>query len=615
MRLLTRLVYASTLLLCVQGLSFNISNHSIASTASHIWSGSDCHHCVLYAGTVQVLYFPESNLTTSPGRLVTAILSGYTLYVIMMVAFRFLTNFYCSTSPSVYVAYKSIAAGGNLAGEVCPQHIGSVFADITRSCPPNYLMTRPGDCGYHNFGRAWSKLRIRDLMNLPQNWISAQGCVWQFDDGVGVGPLGSLSPNGTEMAASPALSYPPDISTLDPLWVGCSADAYNWAYDDPPRALTPVSASLGITDILAPQDTPSPQLGSVDPAPGDVATTTRPVKTAGAGRAKPLPPCTTSDMERKDPPSKTISPQGPARDSDGPSIVFPDSPSQGPVTPKPTRHSNAQPYTPNAHAADPHRASFVGTSASQPPQIDGEDVRLGADSAILIGDLTVKLGQQTTIGGKHVSVGPGEVYLDGVAYDVSSKGSPSAPATTIELPYIDGKLIRIGTDGKIIVGDATMTPGEQTTIRGTFMSVGQGTVVVGNHTYHVALPTSSLSSPGDARITNLGGQPSSERGPDIMVVSGTTYVADRSPLSVGHLKADETTAEHPGAAKTSSFGQVPLQTATVSAAANSIASTIATNVTGASSGSNAENDAKGMHTISMPIFMAVTAFSVLLLIV
>lgn len=53
------------------------------------------------------------------------------------------------------------------------------------------------------------------------------------------------------MAASPFLSFPADTLTLDPSWASanCSGDGYygQWAFDDPPRVLTPVTAMAPTT--------------------------------------------------------------------------------------------------------------------------------------------------------------------------------------------------------------------------------------------------------------------------------------------------------------------------------------------------------------------------------
>lgn len=180
----------------------------------------------------------------------------------------------------MYVVYTSLAAGyayGHLGDdeEDCPLFIGSQYRDITRAYPPNYLMTLPADCNYHQAPREWSVLRIRDLVNPPQNWISVQGCFWQYDKGSG--PL-KEGPNGTYMAASPLLSYPPDILTLDPVWASadCGANAYEWAFDDPPRALIPATALVPkTTEALPPSFSQAGDPGrapGLGPAPAGVLT-------------------------------------------------------------------------------------------------------------------------------------------------------------------------------------------------------------------------------------------------------------------------------------------------------------------------------------------------------
>ena len=50
------------------------------STSLSAWPSS-CFGCNIYVGTVQVLYFPETNATISPSNHVVAVSNNYTLYV------------------------------------------------------------------------------------------------------------------------------------------------------------------------------------------------------------------------------------------------------------------------------------------------------------------------------------------------------------------------------------------------------------------------------------------------------------------------------------------------------------------------------------------------------
>ena len=169
-----------------------------------------------------------------------------------------------------------------------PQYVGSQYSNLTRAYPPGQLMTVPSNCFYHGgplvddrgssvAGRSWLPLRIKDLMNPPQNWISDQGCFWQFPPGGGDrdGPL--TSPNGTDMAATPMLSIPPDILTLDPAWVSavCVTNAANdWAFNDPPRVLTPVTAMVPKTTKASSSSLSDPLSSDPDPAPASGPATT-----------------------------------------------------------------------------------------------------------------------------------------------------------------------------------------------------------------------------------------------------------------------------------------------------------------------------------------------------
>lgn len=103
----------------------------------------------------------------------------------------------------------------------------------------------PSGC-YHGEGE-WSTLDVAALANPPQNWQSSKKCKVP----TGEGSEAQGGPNGTAMAASPLISLPADIRTLDPAWAACDS---KWQYAlpwDPPRALVPVSALAGPTTSAA----------------------------------------------------------------------------------------------------------------------------------------------------------------------------------------------------------------------------------------------------------------------------------------------------------------------------------------------------------------------------
>lgn len=149
----------------------------------------------------------------------------------------------CSDSHSVYVVYAylyAIPSGGDLAN-----HIGQVYKDLTHAYPQGYLSTMPSGC-YRGEGE-WSTLDVAALVNPPQNWESSKKC--KVPTGEGYEAEGG--PNGTAMAASPLISLPADIRTLDPAWAACN-DKWQYALPwDPPRALIPVSALAGPTTSAA----------------------------------------------------------------------------------------------------------------------------------------------------------------------------------------------------------------------------------------------------------------------------------------------------------------------------------------------------------------------------
>ena len=121
-----------------------------------------------------------------------------------------------SDSHSVYVVYGylyAIPSGGDLA-----KHIGGVYKNLTtQAYPPGYLSTMPSGC-YHGEGE-WSTLDVAVLANPPPNWQSSKKCKVP----TGEGSEAQGGPNGTAVAASPLISLPTDIRTLDPAWAACDS--------------------------------------------------------------------------------------------------------------------------------------------------------------------------------------------------------------------------------------------------------------------------------------------------------------------------------------------------------------------------------------------------------
>ncbi|KAL8922142.1 MAG: hypothetical protein Q9208_005337 [Pyrenodesmia sp. 3 TL-2023] len=126
----------------------------------------------------------------------------------------------------------------------------------------------------------------------------------------------------------------------------------------------------------------------------------------------------------------------------------------------------------------------------QPVDIGGVQISRGSNNDVLIGDSIYKPGAQVTVSGHIVSVGSGEVGIDGTTHRL-----PSTPAGSPLL--VNGQSVRKASNGYVIIGTATLMPGSQTTVEGHAISIATDNVVVDQSTY--ALP----AKPGVVKAPNL----------------------------------------------------------------------------------------------------------------
>ena len=366
-----------------------------------------------------------------------------------------------------------------------------------------------------------------DLMYPPQNWISNIGCL--LPEG---GGNAGLSPNGTEMAATPELSYPQDIMTLDPVWASlkCTTFApYGFGLWDPPRTLTPATA-------LGPAiTTPSPhsKISDLDPAPAStpasmpVLKTTplaSPVITQISPTLKPIQalPTTIKSSSENDPiidPSPVEVPDSKSSYYQSNSVAVPQviaTVGGKPVYTTPSVVISA--HGPTDQNGDPavsveHTAIsvdsgsiFAGTSSYHTPLLNigneqapktvaGKALSAALSGAMVLDGNTIEPGQQTTIDGTYMSVGQHHLIIDSKTY-----ANPSVASLDDPLPRVGAQSIESGPGGVIIVGGSTIIPGQHTVIGGDSISLASGKVVVNGKTY--IAPASSSSMLSDSSISN-----------------------------------------------------------------------------------------------------------------
>ncbi|KAL8930233.1 MAG: hypothetical protein Q9208_000850 [Pyrenodesmia sp. 3 TL-2023] len=406
-------------------------------------------------------------------------------------------------------------------------------------------MTVPKNCHYHYAEHAWSKLKIKDMINPPQNWISSEGCFWTL----GRGP-NSGDPNGTDMAAYPILSYPSDVLTLDPKWAeaSCRPGAYWFGLEDPPTALNPVSALVTVSTTLETTptsttlNTPDVHHITNDPTPGNVVTLAPVAQTS-------------SPFSHLDPPSDPDLPSNPRLPSvrdpsphpDPPLNLeshptgLPEKPVESRITTKPittTPHTSEDPTNglprspflvaplgsqqiyalPNGDISvqgmtAEHGHSIItvdGTpisvgadniyiggstyelptplkeSALPPSAIDGHRIEAASAGAILFGGRIISEEQHTKVDGHAISNGQGRMIIDGTSFakPLYDKSIPTAKQTP--LPSVIGTMsLNLSQDGVLLLDGTTMSPGQQTTIDGKRVAIKTSEVVVDSTTYNL----------------------------------------------------------------------------------------------------------------------------------
>lgn len=121
-------------------------------------------------------------------------------------------------------------------------------------------------------------------------------------------------------------------------------------------------------------------------------------------------------------------------------------------------------------------------SASSPMIVGGNAVQAAPNGGVAIGSSIISAGSQTTISGHAISVGSNNIVIDGTTQALA------IPATASAILIIGSSLQR-ASNGGLIVGTSTLTPSAQTTVAGHALSIDSSNVILDGTTY--ALPTSA----------------------------------------------------------------------------------------------------------------------------
>ena len=166
-------------------------------------------------------------------------------------------------------------------------------------------------------------------------------------------------------------------------------------------------------------------------------------------------------------------------------------------------------------------------AALPPVMVGGSTVQRGSDGAVVVGGSTFAVGAQASVNGHAISVGANNVVVDGTTNAVPIP-APTAPSAPI---FINGQQVSRASDGAVVVGSSTIAVGAQASVNGHAISVGATNVVVDGTTN--ALPTPAPTAPSVPVLIN--GQ-EVQRAPDGGVIFGTATIPPGAQTSVGgHL--------------------------------------------------------------------------------
>lgn len=114
---------------------------------------------------------------------------------------------------------------------------------------------------------------------------------------------------------------------------------------------------------------------------------------------------------------------------------------------------------------------------SPQPLIGGSTMQRASNGAVIVGSSTLPLNAQATIAGHVISVGTANVVIDG-----TTNALPT-PAPTDSPILLNGQTIQRASNGGLVIGTSTLAPGTQTTIAGHVISAGNNNVVLDSSTY------------------------------------------------------------------------------------------------------------------------------------
>ena len=162
---------------------------------------------------------------------------------------------------------------------------------------------------------------------------------------------------------------------------------------------------------------------------------------------------------------------------------------------------------------------ILPTATPAPPQplIGSSTMLRASNGAVVIGSSTLPVDSQATIGGHVISVGTANVVIDGTTNALATTAATASPI------LLDGQTIQQASNGGMIIGTSTLAPGTQTTIAGHVISVGNNNVV---------LDSSTFAIPPVARATFISSPNAGAQRNAITLPNSSVLRAGGSPVTI-----------------------------------------------------------------------------------
>ena len=569
--------------------SLGCSYNTVTELATPYVAPTDCcNKCDVRASAVQLVYWPPEP-TNAPN---TNSPSNYSITTAPAApgaeASGVVSDGYTFVSPSVYVVYSGISAQASCVALLNSQtQVGPEYT-VTRAYAPDalssaicvapdsegmgiaYYFNGPGPPGYfQGIFNGWAAINYAELANPPPDSILLSRYQTCFSN-----PIGTAF--ASQLFATPQLSFPPDVTDIDPEWETWGAGTctpVDLGVMDPPRALGSATAlGPGVvtaansphmisTGAAAPGIGALPNGGGPTPmynAPSVLSHKTALLDPSLSLALNPSPsnpaavspgrdPVLSADPNNESPGEMSLLSQALDPSPTPPGVAAPQpqvAPTNNPITLAPVQPAPATQIPTNV----PTTPAPIMPVAQPLPSINNQPILQNNNSDLIIGgSTTLAPGSQTTLEGHAISNGGSNVVVDGNTQALQTPAAPSsqpAPAVVAAgqpAPSIGGQpILQDGNSNLIVGGSTTLAPGSQTIVAGQTVSNGASNVVVDGSTQALQSPAepSQIAAPAIVAPSQpppqVGGQPILQNANSELIIAGVTVPPNSQTIVAGH---------------------------------------------------------------------------------